>query len=239
VDSLPEGGFRIWDLPSRKSIDLKNEEWHTPWTTLSPDGTSLLAGAMEDSILWWNLQAPSQAPTLIEGKRAIFSQSGDLLVTLHERSVKVWNAKSRSLKSEFPVGAELSFMTPMALSPDGNILAIGSNPLLEIDNAIRLWDTRSGNLLGFCKGHTQGVMWLAFSPDAETLASASSDSTLRIWDIRTQQELLSLQRLGDPVSDLLFSPDGNWLLGKTAKGLRLLDGSRDRDPAKATALGRN
>jgi len=119
----------------------------------------------------------------------------------------------------------------MVLSDDGTLLAIGSNPVTEADNAIRLWDTHTGKLLGVCKGHTQGVRWLAFSPDGQTLASASSDSTLRLWDLRTQQELLSIQRLADPMSDILFSPDGNWLAGKTASGLHLLDGSADREPA--------
>ena len=135
--------------------------------------------------------------------------------------------------------ADLGFVTPVALSDDGNILAVGSNPITEVDNAIRLWDTRNGKLLGVCKGHTQGVRCLAFSPDAETLASASSDSTLRFWDVRTQQELLSIQRLADPISDILFSPDGQWLATKTLRGLRLLDGSRDREAAKTTALGSN
>ena len=190
-------------------------------------------------MLWWNLQDPSEAPKRVEGKRALFARNGNVLVTLHDRSFKVWNAKGRSLKAEFPVEADLGFMTPVALSDDGNILAIGSNPFTEVDNAICLWDTRSGKLLGVCNGHTQGVRWLAFSPDAETLASASSDSTLRLWDLRTQQELLSIQRLADPISDVLFSPDGNWLVAKTTSGLRLLDGSRDHDAAKTMALGRS
>ena len=239
VDPLPKGALRVWDLQSRKSVDIESQELHASWTAISPDGTSLLAGVRGDSVLWWNLPDPSEAPVRIEGKRALFAGNANVLVTLHDRSIKVWNVKPRSLKAEFPMEADLGFMTPMVLSDDGDILAIGSNPFTEADNAIRLWDTRTGKLLGVCKGHTQGVRWLAFSPDAETLASASSDSTLRFWDLRTQQELLSIQRLADPISDLLFSPDGNWLAAKTARGLRLLDGSRDRDAARTTALGRS
>jgi len=237
VDPLPQGGLRVWDLQSRKSMDIESQEIHKSWTTISPDGALLLAGARGDSVLWWNLQDPSEAPIRIEGKRGLFARNGNVLVTLHDRSIKVWNAKSRSLNAEFPLEAELGFMTPVALSGDGNILAIGSNPFTEVDNAIRLWDTRSGKLLGVCKGHTQGVKWLAFSSENETLASASSDSTVRFWDLRTQQELLSIQRLADPTSDILFSPDGNWLAAKTASGLRLLDGSRDPDVRRITASG--
>jgi WD40 repeat protein len=232
VDSLPKGGLRVWDLPSKKSVDLESQDIQKSWTVISPDGTALLAGAKGDSVLWWNLQDPSEAPARIEGKRALFARSANVLVTLHDHSIKAWSVKPRSLKADFPVEADLGFTAPMVLSDDGTLLAIGSNPVTEADNAIRLWDTHTGKLLGVCKGHTQGVRWLAFSPDGQTLASASSDSTLRLWDLRTQQELLSIQRLADPMSDILFSPDGNWLAGKTASGLHLLDGSADREAAK-------
>jgi WD40 repeat protein len=130
------------------------------------------------------------------------------------------------------VEADLGFPTPLAISNDGTILAVGSNPLRDVENAIRLWDTRNGKLLGVCKGHSQGVRWLAFSPDGETLASVSDDSNLRFWDVRTQQELLSIQRLADPFRDIFFSPDGHWLAAKTLMGLRLLDGSGDLNAFK-------
>jgi WD40 repeat protein len=120
----------------------------------------------------------------------------------------------------------MNVQSPLALSADGNLLAVGSNPVTETENAIRLWDTRNGKLIGVCKGHTQGVRWLAISPDAETLASVSDDSTLRFWNVRTRQELLSIWNLADPIREILFSPDGNTLAAKTSSGLRLLDASR-------------
>lgn len=180
-------------------------------------------------MLWWNLREPAEEPVRLEGKGALFSRNGSVLVTLHDGSIKVWAPQERSLKAELPVEAGLGFLIPLALSDDGNILAVGSDPLTETENAIRLWDTRNGKHLGVCKGHTQGVRWLAFSPGAETLASVSDDSTLRFWNVRTQQELLSIRRLAEPVREILFSPDGNWLAGKTTSGLRLLDGSSERN----------
>jgi WD40 repeat protein len=236
VHPLPEGGLRVWDLQSKKSVDLESQEMHRSWAAISPDGSTLLAGGNRDSVLWWNLQAPSEAPLRIQGKGALFSRNGAAVVTLHDGSIKVWNPTTRSLKAEFPVAADFGFGTPLTLSDDSGILAAGSNPITETENAIRLWDTHNGKLLGVCKGHTQGVRWLAFSPDGETLASVSDDSNLRFWNVRTQQELLSIQRLADPVRDILFSPDGHWLAAKTLRGLRLLDASGDRDAGKKTAL---
>src|SRR6266498_4256281 len=87
----------------------------------------------------------------------------------------------------------------------------------------RVWDTRTGKLIGICKGHTQGIGRLAFTPGDKTLVSVSSDSTLRFWNVSTQQELIAMKRIADPVQDLLFSPDGNLLILRTLSGLHLLN----------------
>ena len=237
VDPLPEGGIRVWDLQSRTSADLESHEVFRSWAVIAPDGSTLLAGGSRDSVLWWDLQAPSQPPVRIAGKGAFFSRDGAVVVTLHDRAIKLWDPTTRSPKAQFAIAADFGFSTPLALSDNGGILAVGSNPIAESDNAIRLWDTRNGELLGVCKGHTQGVRWLAFSPDGQTLASVSDDSTLRFWNVRTQQELLSIQRLADPVRQILFAPDGQWLSTRTPGGFRLLDGSGDRDGDKNAALG--
>ncbi len=231
VEPSPEGGLRVWDLQSKKSTDWGSQEMHKArWAAMAPDGSSFLAGGGRDAIIWWNLRDVSAAPLRMEGKDALFSRNGAVLLTFHDQSFKLWDPQARSLKAEFPVEADFSFGTALALSDDGRILAAGSNAMRETENAIHLWDTHNGKHLGICKGHTQGVRWLAFAPDAETLASVSDDSTFCFWNVRTQQELLSIQRLADPFRDILFSPDGNWLIAKTMSGLQVLDGSREDRP---------
>jgi WD40 repeat protein len=91
-------------------------------------------------------------------------------------------------------------------------------------------NTRTGKLIGICKGHTQGIGLLAFTPDGKTLVSVSSDSSLRFWSVSTQQELLAMKRIADPVQDLLFSPDGDWLILKTLTGLHLLNAAANPAP---------
>lgn len=234
VEPLSNGRLQVWDLQSREPIELKHPELRKPWIALSPEGSTLLAGT-GGSMLRWNVRAPLERPLNLAGKRAIFSQDGAVLVTVHDGAFKVWDPKARTVQAEFSVKADFGFATALALSDDGDILAAGSNPVSDTENAIHLWDTRTGRLLGVCRGHTQGVRWLAFAPDGEALASVSDDSTLRFWNIHTQQELLSIQRLADPIRNIAFSADGHWLAAKTAGGLLLLDGSPGHDAARTNS----
>ncbi|HWQ91107.1 MAG TPA: protein kinase, partial [Clostridia bacterium] len=84
VHPRPEGGLRVWDLESRKSVDLQSDAFHRSWAAIAPDGSTLLAGADRDSVLWWDLRAPSEAPLRMVGKGALFSRNGATVVTLHD-----------------------------------------------------------------------------------------------------------------------------------------------------------
>src|SRR3954454_9249851 len=70
-------------------------------------------------------------------------------------------------------------VTSVAFSPDGKMLASGSN-----DETIKLWDVQAGKEHATLKGHTNEVTSVAFSPDGKTLASASLDGTVRLWDVQ-------------------------------------------------------
>ena len=74
--------------------------------------------------------------------------------------------------------ARLSTIYDIAISPDGDSLASGSD-----DHVVRLWDVASGILKQTLEGHTDSVESVAFSPDGHTLATVSSDRTARLWDV--------------------------------------------------------
>jgi WD40 repeat protein/serine/threonine protein kinase len=204
---------QLMNLKTQESTEL-----HTPagtgrieWVTLSPTGHSLVTGRRGGGLLWWNLPSPSEVPKSMPGERAMFSGDGKCLVTLGGDEVQLTDANSGTILKNFNTTVPVRFST--ALSYDGTVLAVASD-VFDIENAIRLFDTRSGKFLGICSGHTQGVGWLAFSPDGKTFSSTSSDGTLRFWNVATQQQLLSLRNLAS-FSDLLFAPDGSCVIARS------------------------
>ncbi|GAB4230241.1 MAG: AAA-like domain-containing protein [Elainellaceae cyanobacterium] len=97
---------------------------------------------------------------------------------------------------------------------------------VELDRALRqaLYWVREGNRL---EGHGDVVTRVKFSPDDQTLASASWDKTIKIW--RSDGQLLrTLQGHQDAVWSVNFSPDGQLLASasrdKTVKIWRVADG---------------
>ena len=97
-------------------------------------------------------------------------------------------------------------VTSVAYSPDGKILASGSQ-----DGSVRLWTASTGLLLG--ELIRQGpISSLVFSPDGAKLAVGTDWGQVHLWDTATRA------RLGEPLNtptgrvySVAFSPDGKTL----------------------------
>src|SRR5262249_32994718 len=78
--------------------------------------------------------------------------------------------------------------------------------------AVKLWNTATGQWLHTLKGHTADVVSVAFSLNARRAASVSKDKTVKIWDITTGHETRTLQgHHGRQTTAVAFSPDGSRL----------------------------
>jgi hypothetical protein len=108
-------------------------------------------------------------------------------------------------------------VTALALSPDGKLLAAGGY------HEVTLWDPADGKLLGRIPRVAERTYGLAFSPDGRTLAVAGGApgtlGELRLCDVASRDAGRVLERIGDVMLVVRFSPDGAHLAAGGADNL--------------------
>ena len=221
AQAADDGMVRLWDTVTRESTMLKVADDWVDLAVLSPDGNTLITHGRDHALRRWDLRNGTNVLWAGEAYRVFFSPDGRLLATTERgNAAQLWDATTLAptvkLESEEQpasislggIGPFGSVGVPPAFSADSRLMAIAYQ-----DDAIRLWDTSTGKLLGTCIGHKQGVRSIAFAPDGKTLATSSDDSTVKFWNVASQQELLTIRQLGATLSGLVFSPDGRMLVG--------------------------
>ena len=109
-----------------------------------------------------------------------------------------------------------------AFRPDGKCLATAGD-----DSTVKVWDAATGREMLTLRGHTQGVLSVAWHPDGKRLASASRDQTVKVWDAVTGKEILSLRGHTSFVWSVAWSPDGTRLVSAGAdRTIRVHDATR-------------
>ncbi len=117
-------------------------------------------------------------------EQVLLSPDGRYLLAGSTGGILVWNLGTGSLERTLP--QTLSGLAALALSPDGRLLASGTDYRAH---QIKLWDLRSGEQLRTLGGQTWMVSVLLFGPGrgsvaqryGQTLLSGGADGSIRIW----------------------------------------------------------
>ena len=196
---------RLWGLnPAEERHPLEaRDAWGFAF---SPDGKTVALGRRDGGL---TICDPIHGTpfTILKGKgeRVLplgYSADGKRLVSINEKEAGgtvVWDV---------PGGRPLSSISTgriCALSPDGQLVAGGS------DGILKLWDAATGQELATFSSMSQGVLPVAFSPDGSVLASGEEKGIVRFWDVASREERRVLSAYVKQVRWLAFSPDGKAL----------------------------
>jgi WD40 repeat protein/tetratricopeptide (TPR) repeat protein len=172
-------------------------------------GTRLAAGYEDGAFALWDLPTRTRV-SLVEHrelgpiKSLLFHPGGGLL--LGTRS-GIFIVDPETGKSVTSFGGDDPVDT-LALSADGNLLAVGS---ARTDRPLTLWDlSTSDRRATTLEGHLSKVTSVAFSADGRHLASVGADSELMLWDVRRSEQPLAMALASADVNahEVAISPDG-------------------------------
>jgi WD40 repeat protein len=214
------GRIVLWDVPTGTVRSELAGTASVASLTFTPDGKTLAAGT-EKGVVLWDVATGSSVRPPVEYLQTvnprIFADNGKIMaLKTPDHSVMLWDVPKAEPRGA-PRRGHASALTTMAFSPAGDILASAS-----ADSVVLLWDVASERprqpSLG---GHEGEIVDLTFSAAGNTLAVVAyrdRQSMVTLWDIARGQRRDLLRASNIIVESLVFSPDGNILIGAAQSG---------------------
>jgi WD40 repeat protein len=196
----------------------------------SPD-KSLLAGVCLDGLRVWD----RHSKRLLYFKKwkylsqIAFGQDNKLAVASTDGTLRLWDIAHDHV--EYRVKISAAGIEAIDFSPDGRLLAVGTNEysatastypvadkaIMEAAKAIRpqasgtgtntiyLWDCGHKRIVGALSGHTKRVLAVDFSHERPLrLVSGATDGTIKLWDVSSRKIITSWPAVS---MDVAFSRD--------------------------------
>jgi WD40 repeat protein len=219
-----KGRVSTWDAGTLQSLSdpaqVKNDRIDR--LEFAPDGRSVAVAGIDPEIAIWDAAQRARPKTLTADKEyarhALFTRDGSRLITVGDAGDLLqwdWRTGARiSQAMKVPSGADA-----LALSPDGDLLAVG-----DYGDRITLWDLKQGQTVGVpLVAHTNIVRAVTFSTDGRFMASGGDDGVAILWDVKSRQPIAHFghgetvlsgdgtSRTARAVNHVSFSPDGSVL----------------------------
>jgi WD40 repeat protein len=201
--------IRFWNAETcieKEPLSLGTEA--ARYVVFSPDGATLAVAARKSHKITLYDWRRGRRVAVLDGHDAevnilAFSPDGSKLVAADSTScVCIWELASRQVLARW--NAHASGISALAHSPKDGLIATAS----YLDDAVRLWDSASGEPRGILQGPTTGVTGIAFSPDGTTLAHSRSDGVASLWDIATARQVGTVKAFKASLQAIAFARDG-------------------------------
>jgi len=180
--------FKVCRLGAPSVIStLPTQSSCTPlYLTFSPDSQTLACSGTDTGASW---NVATQAHQRIHRAQTrmgcvSFNAAGRLraLGTHKDGSVSVWDVETKQTLATLKGPGKVLNNVRWFAAPTSDLWASG-----VVDGQVHIYDRHGKQVV--CRGHTDAVRWLTFSPDETRLASASRDKTARLWDVASGEEI--------------------------------------------------
>ena len=169
---------RVWDIASRNCVSRLIGFTNPLWSVADVRAFSWLATGGEDGVvrLWDGERCVRQ----LTGHRArvwavAAASAGPLLASSSEDgTIRMWNVNDGSYRE---VPNITTMVRSIAINTAGNFLVSGR------ENAIRVWDTHTTQVVADFGEHTDWVRSVAFLPGDRFVVSGGEDGVVEIWDV--------------------------------------------------------
>uniref|UniRef100_A0A7C3ZI47 Novel STAND NTPase 1 domain-containing protein n=1 Tax=Planktothricoides sp. SpSt-374 TaxID=2282167 RepID=A0A7C3ZI47_9CYAN len=203
---------------------LENHNNSVLGVVFSPDGQLIATASADKTVKIWNPQGRELATlaTHQDGVNGVaFSPDSKMVASASwDKTVKIWRVSRNRV--EAAGGSEVATLAghtdrviSVAWSPDGQYIATASG-----DNTVKIWRVARNQVsttpatetwliseVRTLTGHQDWVLDVHFSPNGQTIASASRDGTVKLWRL-DGRIINTIDAHNDGVLAVTFSPDG-------------------------------
>lgn len=206
--------IQLWDLQTWQSMPYPVQlPYAQPVSSVgfSTDGKRILISSGGHTFILNRFTKSEELviPASQSTSRALFSPSGEYILTTSNDTAQLWDANTGAEIRRF-IGHS-STIWSAAFSPDGSQIATAS-----WDGTAILWDTLSSRPLHRLRGqllirHGSVVSAVAFSPTGEYLLTGGGDGAAILWDARSGDMIRRFEGRSSRVREIDLSKDDRLL----------------------------
>jgi len=201
--------IKLWNAETGAETGMLLGESSVFAVAFSQSGKLLASASGDGTIRLWDVNKRELIKILGKHSSQVWSLSfskGDryLASGSSDTTAKLWDMKEMKELTTLKT-TEFRPIQALAYSPDGKAVAMATD-----DNVIRLYDTRTGNVLVAPPSHAGVVTCVAYARVGKMLATGSADKTVQLWDGVTGKQHI-LKGHSGAVRAIAFTPDGKKL----------------------------
>ena len=198
-----DGDLQLWDLGSGKPASEPVRAHPGGVTGVAfEDGGTVVAGGQDGTVTRWQSGLDGLAEDALQVTDSsvwgLDAGGGIIAAAMQDGTIGTVDQRFRAF------GDHRGQATTVSVDPTGVFVASGG-----FDNAVRLWDARSGKDIGAYRGHIAFVSDVAVAPGGRGVASAGADGVIAVWDLRRPSPLV--RELEGRSTDAVWSPRGGSL----------------------------